>query len=356
MNAGNKEKSSVTPETARAALAENIIRRTRARLHHPVATTFFDDFVDSGLLAEEAALLQKLSPQAQEAIVDSLTTHVHKEKPVFIEMLGNLHKLDRDKVSAIAVAVDILWALSLIYDDMFDEDHVRSGVPTTWVRLGKEQTMRLCQEILELVLQHLAAHVSPEIAKLASDYINKGVQSLQQHKEIDIESGEEMLYQNYIDRNDFNGTFGIHALYLLAENCSEEERELAISFIRNLNLASQLLNDLKDTDDYYQRGYSDIRRGLVTVPIADVFGTLSTEDREYFLRLFGSGRDLTEDEIGLIATIVQQSGAVYSVVEKIRELYAQAEAAALNLFDGENANLVRAWIAYKQEPLMRYAM
>lgn len=267
--------------------------RIQQRIYHPTVSTFFDRYLDLGLFARASKLLASLSADSQSALETTLATHVHKEKPVFISIYGKSLGLNDNQIASIATAVDLLWAISLIYDDMFDEDTVRSGVTTVWTTFGKERTIAICYEIFEKILSDLRTHASSEIAILAKDYVQAGLDSLGSHVQLPLSTSVEELYQNYHQRNDFNGTFGMHAIAQLAQQSSLESDNNSIIFIRNLNLASQLLNDLKDIDDYYNRGYSDIRNGVVTVPISHLYVSLSAEEQEVFLKIYGSKRDLT---------------------------------------------------------------
>ena len=76
---------------------------------------------------------------------------------------------------------------------------------------------------------------------------------------------------------------GMHAITRLAQQLSLEADGRSIIFIRNLNLASQPLNDLKDIDDYYNRGYSDIRNGVVTVQFLTCSHLYQRKNKKRFL-------------------------------------------------------------------------
>ncbi len=327
----------------------------RNRIHHPTVITFFEIYLEAGLHTKTVELISALSEEAQAALVTTLQTHVHKEKPVFISKFGTQLNLEKEQVASIAIAVDLLWAISLMYDDMFDGDTVRSGIPTVWCTYGKEQTVKICFEIFAAILSDLTQHVGSQIASLAKNYVQRGLDSLAKHSQLSLTTTVEELYQNYQDRNDFNGTFGMHALVELAKQQSLEVDAAAIDFIKNLNLASQLLNDLKDIDDFYNRGYSDIRNGVVTVPISDLYMILSEEEQQTFLKMYGSKRDLTGDDKEFIVKVVDTYDVASNTVKRILAHYATAEEIARNLLSQDDFTLVQSWIAYKKEPLQRYA-
>lgn len=328
--------------------------RIQDRIYHPIVNTFFDKYLDLGLFVKTSKLLSSLSADSQSALETTLATHVHKEKPVFISIYGESLGLSENQIASIATAVDLLWAISLMYDDMFDGDTVRSGVTTVWATYGKEKTIAICYEIFEVILLDLRKHVGFEIVDLAKDYVQTGLDSLGRHVQLPLTTPVEELYQNYHQRNDFNGVFGMHAITRLAQQLSLEADGRSIIFIRNLNLASQLLNDLKDIDDYYNRGYSDIRNGVVTVPISHLFASLSAEEQEAFLRIYGSKRDFTTAEQEFIVEMVNKYDVVSETVRRINAHYASAEQMARDLFSANDFVLVRSWIEYKKEPLERY--
>lgn len=298
--------------------------------------------------------LATLSNDAAVALENTLVTHVHKEKPVFISTLGNSLGLEELQSSSVALAVDLLWAVSLMYDDMIDEDVVRSDLPTTWVTFGKEQTMSICHEIVDFILSDLRDSVDPSIALLAQYYVQRGLHSLENHRSLTLSTSIDELCQNYHERNDFNGTFGVHSLLLLSGQQGDIEKHDALLFIRHLNLASQLLNDLKDIDDYYQRGFSDIRNGTVTVPIVALYGLMPVEERVDFLRVFGSKHVLTESEQALIVGLVSKYNVLDETVHRIVDHYNFAEKKAGLVFSAQDLQLVKDWICYKKEILHRY--
>lgn len=326
----------------------------QGRIYHPTVRLFFEKYLELGLHNKTIEILSGVSSDAQIALVETLRTHVHKEKPVFISLLGNQLGVEADQTTSIATAVDLLWAISLIYDDMFDSDYVRSGVQTVWATYGKEKAVAICYEVFEAVMTDLHQNVGVEIASLAQDYVQKGLNSLGEHTHFSLQASTEELYQNYHNRNDFNGVFGVRALLNVARNRDPKMDETAIVFIRNLNLASQLLNDLKDIDDFYDRGYSDIRNGVVTVPILCLYTALSDEEKQTFLELFGSKHGLTTLEQQFVVRMVKKYDAVSSTVRRIFDHYTEAEEIAKKIFSPDTFDLIQSWIIYKQEPLQRY--
>jgi len=349
-----KDKDATLLDENKSQLSHQLYQETVKRVYRPTVLEFFERFKEDGLLSDEVDILLALSNDSQTALLEMLTVHVHKEKPVIMKMIGDSLDLDSDQVSAVAVSVDLLWAISLMYDDMFDEDMVRCGVQTTWVRYGKQRTVEICQEIFAAVLKNLEMKVGKEVAQLAQQYVQKGLDSLEEHKLIGLGADKEQLYDNYNSRNDFNGTFGVRALFLLAGKSQSADEELGILFIRNLNLASQLLNDLKDIDDFYNRGYSDIRNGAVTVPLNDLYQALSADEREKFNEIFGSKRELEAHEIEFILDILTRHDVLLSTVRQIYDYYLAAEEIAVEIFSEENFKQVQKWITYKKEPVLRY--
>lgn len=328
--------------------------RIQQRIYHPTVNSFFDRYLNLGLFTKTLRLLSSLSSDSQSALERTLATHVHKEKPVFVSIYGRSLELDADQIASVAMAVDLLWAISLMYDDMFDGDTVRSGTTTVWATYGKDKTVAICYEIFEAILSDLNTHVGSEIATLARNYVQRGLDSLGKHVQLPLDTPVEELYQNYYQRNDFNGVFGMHAITQLAQQQSLEADDKSIIFIRILNLASQLLNDLKDIDDLYGRGYSDIRNGVVTVPISHLYALLSAQEQEAFLRIYGSKQDLTPTAQDFIVAMVNKYDVVSDTVRRINVYYASAEQIAHDLFSTNDFALVQSWIEYKKEPLQRY--
>lgn len=328
------------------------------RIYKETVKIFYEKFKSLGLLEAEVHFLSLLSPQAQKALILTLETHVHKEKSVFAFLIAKKFKLDEQQTQAIAITLDILWMLSLMFDDLQDGDVNRAGKPTVWTIFGKDKTYEIGFEILNACVTNIGQVCGDEVAAVVQESVYRGVQANLSHENFAIEqTSPDELYASYDNRNEFSGVLGIDLIYLLSETelLTEEQKEQLKLGIKLLNRASQVLNDLKDIDDSYQRGFSDIKNGFVTVPILLLFSNLGESEKSHFLTFFGQKRELTKEEKEFLLAQISQTRILAQAVMLIKELYTHAEVLLANGFEDEDKSFLRDWIKYKSEPLERYA-
>lgn len=347
---------SMKTESSVSAFQKELDFLIRGRIYHPVVLLFYNCCEQEGILDAEMEFITSLSEKARNALLLTLETHVHKEKPLFCYLFAQEYKLDQEKSQCLAVALDVLWMLSLIFDDLQDEDSTRAGKPTVWATFGKDTTLEIGPELLQATLGYVERTCGSDVAKVIQESVAKGVLANLQHSDITIQDSIlDDLYQSYDNRNDFNGVLGVEALQLMIgqERFPQEQKVALQHGIRLLNRGSQILNDLKDIDDSYHRGYSDIKNGVTTVPLLVLYSQLTASERTYFMTFYGAKRNLYDAEIEFIARTVQKTDLLSTLVQLVQTHYEQA----IQLMSpalGNNSELLTQWVSYKSEPLGKY--
>ncbi len=100
----------------------NIDQEISSRIHNNTVGEVYKEWKKCGLLDETHSFLDMLSPDLREPIEQSFITHVHKEKGLFIYLMGEQISVNRPALRVIATSADILWAMSLMIDDMIPKD------------------------------------------------------------------------------------------------------------------------------------------------------------------------------------------------------------------------------------------
>jgi len=247
----------------------------------------------------------------------------------------------------LAASVDLLWTLALILDDIEDQDNQRAGVDTAWVVYGKERAYETAQSGLYSVIGTLKEHLGERTAQLCQLYVNLGVESLAEHKSLTLSSSIDEIVTNYIKRADFHTAFPVEVLYSIS---AKGDKEKAISALREVNLAGQILNDIKDFLPEYQwarLGFSDIRNGLVTVPIKSLWNLMEENERKIFLSIFGSGKISSSDK-DFIEKSIKKTNILASLKTYIVDLYNSSLRNFQQVVSQESLqHCFKMWVNYK---------
>jgi len=326
-------------------LRTNTEQRLTAR---PVENLYFV-YNRFGILACTANIIESVSEQNRLPILHTLTSHVTKEKPVLTYgVLMSRADLDKEKTIFISSAVDLLWTFSLMYDDMFDHDQMRSSLPSAWVKFGSDETYQSASEGLERVKETATEVLSGTSGKTIDKLVGLGLSSLKLHKDMKPGVSVDELLENYRQRALFHT-----ALPFALVGMEIYRGDEAFQVTENLNLAGQILNDLKDVSSNYvwvREGFSDIRTGVMTVPSAILLGRLPGNDRDRFLSVFGKDQ-LTGEDKGVIAKMFDGSNSVNVAANLSLNLYEMSRLQFRNVLNPEFASYADEWINYKIEQL-----
>ncbi|MBI4036640.1 polyprenyl synthetase family protein [Candidatus Daviesbacteria bacterium] len=324
-----------------------------ARINAPTVLSVFEEWKNRGLLFLTQEFLGRLEPETAIPIHHSFVTHVHKEKGLFVEVLGKNLGINSDIRKPLAVSADMLWAISLMFDDIEDEDTMRGNLQTCWVKFGKQQTLAAALNGTKKLLEYLTEKVgNSTVASSCTRYIQIGLRSLREHRLMDLETPVGIITRNYENRCDFHGTFQLSAMW--TESQEDQKFKLAISGLRLFNQGGQLINDLKDfTDgDLYGRSFSDIRRGVPTIPLSYLYNLLSPTDRSTLLAFFGKGT-ITPTDSMVINELVTKSNVLRNTLARIADCYRDSIAQLAEVVSPQDLSWFQKWAEYKQKNLVQ---
>ncbi|MBU1256259.1 polyprenyl synthetase family protein, partial [Patescibacteria group bacterium] len=240
-------------------------------------------------------------------VVHTWITHVHKEKGLFLDLIGESNNIPDEIRKSLAMSADLLWTLSLIIDDITDVDVVRGGLEVAWQKYGTQESMASATECLQRLLKYLAVKTcNPQVAYDGVQYVQMGINSLEEHRHMTLGTSVGEIVRNYERRCDFHATFQLLTMARLTGK--EEEMQTAAAGLRYINQAGQLINDLKDFvgGDLYARGFSDISRSVPTVPIRYMVDGLQGADKVKFRSLLG--HTLNSEDMGFLVGAIKRSG------------------------------------------------
>ena len=329
--------------------AETIIKEvTERKIENETVRVLFDGYCDTRILNEVGNIVDQIPSELREPIIHTLGSHITKEKPMMVYSALRSKEISDNKAIPISATVDILWALSLMYDDMFDQDKKRAGETSAWVKFGSDTTFKSAQAGLEAVKDRLNLAVGSEAGQTVDKYIGKSLVSLKEHKQIKLGSGVECLLTNYSHRSLFHT--GLPFALVDIPTFSSETSFIALDIV---NIAGQILNDLKDVSPKYawiRESFSDIRTAVTTVPIEIMFGSLPEHDKEKFKSMFGKA-NLEDDEKETIINMFSQAKAIDKIVTLAEELYRLCQFGFEKSIDTQYTDYTNKWINYKRSQL-----
>lgn len=331
-------------------MLENIIKtRTESRLESTVVKELFSAYCQFSILSEVSGILETVPQETREPIIYTLGSHVTKEKPIFVySTLQSVSEVSEKKASQIAATVDLLWSLSLMYDDMFDQDLKRSGFPAAWIKFGGDKTYKSAYAGFEAVKKMSDLNFGDESVKQIDKYVGAGLASLKSHKELKAGTSVNKLMDNYRQRALFHC-----ALPFVLINQVPNQDNQAFLAIENVNLAGQILNDLKDISPKYvwlREGFSDIRSGVMSVPFAILLKKLPDIDKAKILSIFGKNPLSQEDKQYIIDMFVQ-SKALTDSIKLTRSIYEASFSQFYSTLKPQFWVYTKNWIDYKLKQL-----
>jgi geranylgeranyl diphosphate synthase type I len=247
----------------------------------------------------------------------------------------------------IAAAFELLHSFILIHDDIIDQSEKRRGLPTFHKLMELRQANRFQKEKLG---QNIALVMGDILLTLAIETFLKADQSPLKYKALQkflaciTETGIGEIHDILLSVNDVSRVHfsEIQQMYhdkttrytiecplllgALLGGAHEEKLSAIQRFSRPVGLAFQIQNDLLEfqhfdlNDVMFQ---SDLLEGKKTILLRETFERLNETDRSFFQLCLKPG--LGETSIPQIHELVEKSGAVKILKEKVEDLFQDAE-------------------------------
>jgi len=283
---------------------ENLEILTRERIFTPIIGEFYSQFIRNRTNQTLVEILSQVPAKYHPPILHTLTTHVTKEKPIFVYGIGKTFAdEDENKVRFVAASTDLLWCLSLIVDDIVDEDTQRANRETTWVIYGKEESHKAAQVTYEALQDLTEKTLSPQMRMLLTECVQDGIQSLNEPLIRRLGTSIGDILANIDRRARFHCEYPIKTLL---PSRTTEIASLAIEGLLSVNRAGQILNDTKDLipSEIYGRGvFSDLKSGTATTPLIALYQETTREEQQLLEHCFGNPSLVTKNINTLDKTI-----------------------------------------------------
>lgn len=335
-------------ETEAQRLKSEVDSRTKERIYNPVVFSLYDAYVEFGMLDRLVEIVNNVPSINRPPLVHTLSTHVTKEKPVLTYLLAP--RKNPNQPDLMGAVVDVLWSVSLMYDDMVDKDTYRAGVKSAWVVYGQSETEETIRAVLEVVFRSLSSHYGERAALLCQEDISLSIGSITRHQSLKLDCNVEELLKNYAERAAFHTHFPISLFY---QNGGENFEDCLKALV-DLNIAGQILNDLKDFSaefDWQRDSFSDLRNGLVSLPLKILWDRLGQPDRGRLGTVFGKAQ-VDRSELAFLWPVLLEVGAL-TETRDIAKRYFKSSFDAFRSIVGDSGEAIyyQDWIRYKLEQL-----
>lgn len=320
----------------------------KARIKVSVVASLYQKFEDIGLEQASWEITSNIPETERRPLLYTLTTHVTKEKPIFIYSIGkhSLHHLDR--VKFLAAATDLLWSLSLMMDDIVDNDIQRADKDTAWTVYGRKQVEDSINHILERLIQAQAQRISPQSAIFLRECVDDGIKSLFAPQIHSLDSTEGDIFQNIDQRARFHCEYPIRAIFEGIEG-SEQQLKLGVEALFASNRAGQILNDAKDLipSNLYGRSlFSDIVGGTITLPLRMMVETVKGADKKLLEGVFGK-RELDPRTLSNLEDLVLANLPRHRIYQKVSSIYEHFTDTMRLAIDSDDFGTCQQWVQYK---------
>jgi len=322
----------------------------KGRLWDPVIKRLYEDYSQLGITHDLYRFIDNIPEPSQSPIIHTLSSHVTKEKPLFIYSLGRSLGVSHEDSSAISASIDLLWSLSLMYDDIFDRDKKRAGKEAAWIRYGEDSVMKAANYGVKVISDEYDSRFGQKVTNLLEQSLEISVNSLKKNALMTLDTSESEIKSNYLERSHFHADLPIE---IIGQLSSSEDYQNALDAIVAVNLAGQIMNDYKDMSPNFtwlRESFSDIRAGMVTIPISIMYKRSSHEQRLFLEKIFGKG-SLTELEMKDIFKIMEDTSLAEETFQKVDAIYQESVEAFHSVLDENYLVWPEIWIEYKYKQI-----
>jgi geranylgeranyl pyrophosphate synthase len=248
-----------------------------------------------------------------------------------------------DGVRRTALAIEAFHKASLVHDDIEDDDSFRYGHETLHRRHGVSTAINVGDYLIGLGYRLVSRDRKELGGDCTADILNRLAEA---HLKLSEGQGAELLWRDAKDKSltalDALKIYALKtapafeaALYagLRLAGPADAYEKMVAEFSKNLGVAFQVLNDLKDWDGDSDNKLvvgQDVLAARPTLLLALALEGLDPTDRQELLALLHAGPDATESDqvVGHVRQLFDKA-RVFDKAEKLVEKYrARAEAVA----------------------------
>ena len=249
-----------------------------------------------------------------------------------------------EKAIPLAVAIELAHNASLIHDDIVDNDEIRRGKASFHKKIGLGNAVVLGDALI-LMSVNIAASHGVEVVRLLSKYGVEICDGELMDIALDIENVSEKEYFLKIKKKSAALFKSSAYVASYAAGGSPEENKALSSFGENIGFIYQIKDDIADLMKIKSKNYSsDLKNGIVTLPIIHYYKNSESLEREYLMKIFGKEHSVKDSE--KLLERIEEKGSIKYCREKIKEYEVQARNSLMPLKDNEFKKLLFDYLDY----------
>ncbi|MDO4541640.1 MAG: polyprenyl synthetase family protein [Bacillota bacterium] len=250
-------------------------------------------------------------------LLNTAAIHLHKSggkrlRPAFIYLGGFFGTYDREKLTPMAMAMEITHMATLVHDDIVDNAPLRRGKPTVRKRWGNQVSVYTGTYLLAKAMSLTAGYNSPKIdailAETALDMCRGEIDQMRAKGRV------EKDIDNYLKR------IKRKTALLFAASCEmgayisgapEYVVEDLKNFGENLGMAFQITDDILDfspeAEKFGKVLGGDIREGIMTLPL--IYTASLRESHRELDEIFAK-EQRSDRDVETVVKIVRDAGGI----------------------------------------------
>lgn len=267
-------------------------------------------------LAQSLALIEDNIHTKNQAVTDAILEMISAGgkllRPAYCLLFSQFNAVDRQKMIALAAAVETLHTATLIHDDIVDNSNLRRHQESIQARFGKDVAVYAGDYLFVVCFKLLANYASDlksiQFNSQTMDQILDGELS-----QMTTRYNLDLTPEQYLQQ--INGKTG--QLFALSCFIGAYESQKGLKFARqaekiglNIGLAFQILDDILDytqTDvDFGKPVLDDMWRGVYSIPLIMALQS----NRQTLAPYLEKQAAMTDADVHAVQGIVRQSGSV----------------------------------------------
>ncbi|MFD1393490.1 polyprenyl synthetase family protein [Lacticaseibacillus jixianensis] len=252
------------------------------------------------------------NPAVAKALVQMINAGGKLLRPAYCLLFSQFRQVDRQKMIALAAAVETLHTATLIHDDVIDKSPVRRGGATIAAQFGNDVAV-YAGDYLFVVCFQLIAHYASDLRSVQQDsasmaqILNGEMAQMARRYNVDITIAD---YEQQV-------TGKTAQLFALAAFIGAYESGQSLRFAKqceqiglNIGIAFQLLDDILDyTSSASEMGkpvHEDIRQGVYSAPLI----LAMTDRRAQFTPLLTKQAAMTDADVQAVVKLISRYDGV----------------------------------------------
>jgi len=288
-------------------------------------------------------------PILREASLQLLRAGGKRIRPVFVLLSAHFgdYKANKEKIMAVAVALELIHMATLVHDDVVDDAELRRGKPTIKHLYGNRVAMYSGDYILARALEVITTVNIPRVHSALSKTVVKLVEG--EISQIEDKYNANQKLRDYLRRIKRKTALLIATSCKLGAIASGAEKKQANRLYRygyNVGMSFQIIDDILDftasPEELGKPTGSDLIQGNITLPV------LYAMEDEAFLKelksVFHHKENLCEERIGHLLDLLQKTDAIEKSY-RLSNLYLQKALQSIKPLENNKAKRTLQTIA-----------